>query len=456
MAAVELSVELHDPDKVYLDGEKIRGEIVVRSEKNVTCRALMVSTSWSTHGRGNVDRSTVEETEVFSGAWQAGQQYRYPFELSTASWPPTHYGNYLNVSHVVQAQAKLAWAFDPKASVEFVSWATQIPEDGQPQRAKGPTPLVLKLIGATLGIVLLGVVGMMFLFLVPVLLIAGGGVWFFRSYLPRSRTGKVECLLEPLQARPGETIRGTMRFTPQRKLTVNEVGYRIVCEEKCVSGSGSNRTTHRHEVVNEPHTLVEAAELLPGTMQAFEFEYRLPPHAPPSLDLSDNDIHWHVEYRIDIPRWPDFARKLPFRVGLGPHRVSGSSSGGEQTTGGPPARAPSVAESWLTQVAEQLRVSKEDPQRRAIVLEAIAEDDFQMEVLIEEEVGRPAEAADRYGGAWFAGVETQSEENVIIHFSGGISQPPVHQKWQGRAAIIGFIPNSEQLICSAFSEPPRI
>ena len=75
-----------------------------------------------------------EEQTCFEGAWQAGQDYKYPFKLHAGDVAATYYGTYLNVSHMIEARAKLAWATDPKAVVEFPLVANQSPDDLSPVR----------------------------------------------------------------------------------------------------------------------------------------------------------------------------------------------------------------------------------------------------------------------------------------------------------------------------------
>ena len=139
MAACQLVINVDDPARPRSAGESITGTIIVRAEKPVNCKALVARCIWSTHGRGNVDMGVVDDSSLFEGTWQAGQEYRYPFKLNTAAWPPTYYGTYLNIGHYVNAQAKLSWATDPKAQVEFPVTAANAPDDLKPT-TKPPKP----------------------------------------------------------------------------------------------------------------------------------------------------------------------------------------------------------------------------------------------------------------------------------------------------------------------------
>ena len=102
----------------YVGGEVVRGEVVVRVEKETTCKSLMIEVGWSTHGRGNRASDDVFEENLFIGSWQPGE-YRYPFEATLPHGPYTYHGHYLNVDWYAEARADVPWAFDPKDEVDF-------------------------------------------------------------------------------------------------------------------------------------------------------------------------------------------------------------------------------------------------------------------------------------------------------------------------------------------------
>ena len=68
-----------------MGGEPVTGTVVVRSEQGVTCKRLDVACVWTTHGSGNIARGEADGKTLFEGPWEAGQEYRYPFELNSAS-----------------------------------------------------------------------------------------------------------------------------------------------------------------------------------------------------------------------------------------------------------------------------------------------------------------------------------------------------------------------------------
>jgi hypothetical protein len=133
MAACELKIQLDDPQRPRTGGESVKGAIRVKTTERVKCSALEVSSFWSTHGRGNVERGEVDSAVLFQGEWEPVREYEYPFQLKSAAWPPSYYGTYLNVGHYIGARAKVPWSFDPKTQVEFTVVATAAPDDLKPE-----------------------------------------------------------------------------------------------------------------------------------------------------------------------------------------------------------------------------------------------------------------------------------------------------------------------------------
>jgi hypothetical protein len=273
----------------------------------------------------------------------------------------------------------------------------------------------------------------MFFFLVPILLIAAGLVWFFTSYVPRSRTGPVQCRVQPTSVSAGQACVCTLEFAPKRKISVNSVTATLIGEEKCVSGSGSNRKTYHEELQRTVERFLESTQLSPGQQQSFQATFQLPQDAAPSMKLSDNEVNWCVEFRIDIPRWPDFVEKVPVIV------VPSATfqEGGARVPGEP---------TWLEQVLEQLRQSAQDPQRLELVLSAIAADDFEVALNIEEEIAGPAQATGLRGGTWLATFDPLHDFDCSLHVPEGEPIPKNGTTWRGRMCIMGYEPDEEQLI----------
>ena len=322
MAKCDLSIELDDADRTYAGGEKVCGTVRVRADKDVNCSGLQIRTYWATHGRGNVDSKEVQSETLFSGQWLAGEQTEYRFELSVADWPPTYHGHHLNVDHYVEARAKIPWGFDPKTSAPFRVRPIKESE------TFGHRPKAIEIKGPIAAFVGIGMIAVFLVvafivsanigwFLFPFLLIVPMAVGIFivtRFLLPAWALGDVVCEFETERVAPGQQVRGELTIQPKKNVSINQIILVLSAQERCVSGSGTNRTTHRHNVLDQSFTIAEATSLRPNEKRRFPLTIEIPVNAPYSLSLDDNDLVWSANVRIDIPRWPDWRRTFPLSV----------------------------------------------------------------------------------------------------------------------------------------------
>ena len=104
----------------------------------------------------------------------------------------------------------------------------------------------------------------------------------------------------------------------------------------------------RTHTATKVQSLAEAGVLEAGKLQKFEFSYVIPTTVPPSLKFTDNEISWSSEFRIDIPKWPDWSKEIPFvvkpasKADLSQHESGALSAA---TTDATPEDDP-----WLTEV----------------------------------------------------------------------------------------------------------
>lgn len=451
MASCQIVIALDDA-KPRSGGEPITGTVIVRAEKDVNCKGLVARCFWSTHGRGNVDTGEVDKQTLFEGTWQAGQEYRYSFKLNTAAWPPTYYGTYLNVGHYVEARAKLSWAVDPKAQVEFPVVATTAPEDLKPTvAATQSTNIVGWVIGGIILVVLLGAFGVILIFLLPIILLGVGLYWFFRTFLPRRITGPVTCELKTPRVTGGDTIEAQMSFTPQRSSTINGIEWTISCIEECSSGSGSNRQTHRHEVLKEIQRVSDTLQLTAGQKRNFEFRYRLPETAAPSLKFSDNHVKWNVIGRIDIPSWPDWTKTLPVIVSpnasamasLMPPVVSPGLAGTTVVDTTVSSEKTLADQEWFRQVIKQIEQTQYEPDQLAIVIRAVRDFEFEVTATIEDEIDTPEfedeDQWDRLSEAeWWTAYCPAQNASLALAWSVTPSNIRPGVTWTGTAVIVGY------------------
>lgn len=446
-----LTIEIDAPETARSNGATVSGVVIVNNTKPVSCRGLEVTSYWSTHGRGNVDMGDVDQSMVFEGEWEANREYRYPFSLKTATWPPTYYGTYLNVSHFVRARAKVPWSSDPKATAEFTVVANSAPEDLKPTTKESPKSN--SILGWVIGGLILLVVGTLFgailLVLLPLAGIAWGCYWFFRVFLPRQITGAIESSFEPQRLGAGETIQGQMKFTPKRNARINGISWSLSCVEKCVSGSGTKKTTHRHEILRKTERLAEAGLLRAGLTQSFHFLCPIPETAAPSLKFSDNELIWEGELRIDIPRWPDWVKTFPLTVVPSKNSLAASTArtGSVEDdqfdelaalTSTTPLPQPEQA-SWFDEVVQQVLQSRRDPERMQMILAAVQGQVFSLRVEILERLMEPPRSTPGETGTWIRAYDRARDLSLCLLDAGRGNRPvPNIGEWIGLAAVIGF------------------
>ncbi|TWT94634.1 vacuolar protein sorting-associated family 26 protein [Stieleria varia] len=395
MAKCDLSITLDEPSGVYPGGGKITGTVKVHADADVKCKGLDVQSVWKTHGRGNVASGTVETVTLFTGQWTAGQSEEYRFELPIAEWPPSYHGNYLNIDHYIEARAKIPWAFDPKASVEFLMQPTCGPEIADAQASVSAkmgmigwiftSMIVFMVFGAILagcaGFFVAGAQNPFIFFIVGGIVTFIGGFIAMKYYLPKFLLGEVHCELKSIRVSPGEQVNGELKLQPRKNVPINGVTMKFVGKEVCISGSGSNRTTHSNTFYETETVLEPAGVLKPGVAKHFPLSVPLPGDVPYSIDLNDNDIKWSVEVRVDIPRWPDWSKSFDITVVPSGKQAVATTPTRTETTVSPPADD----ESGLTfaETASHIWSSKDDKEQVEMLVDAVNGLNFDIEAFVE-------------------------------------------------------------------------
>lgn len=439
MAACNLKVVLDDPNSPRMGGDVVTGKVIVQCTKECNCKGLQVTTNWATHGQGNVDRAVADEATVFQGAWQAGQEYSYPFQLKAASWPPTYYGTYLNISHTVAARAKLAWTKDPKAEAEFPVVATASPADMLPTRRQ-TTRLVKTIVVGIVGLIFL-IFLLLFLWFIAIIGVVVAIAWFIKVLLPKLKTGNVRSSVEPQRLRPNDQLKGHLELAPKLGLRVNGVSYTVSCTEQCSSGSGSTRQHHNHTVLKQQVSLADAQVLAAGQRHSYDFDFQIPPTAPPSIKLTDNAIVWAVEMRVDIPKWPDWTQVTNVIVeptGEVPQPSKHFADGALR----------SEEDKWLEQVLNQLRDCDDDAEQKRTVLEAISQLEFSLTIEgIEEDTDPPeSDHLPQDSGQWVSAIETRRDLYIDLFIPQNLALPKTSEQLTIRVGILDLDAETDCLV----------
>lgn len=439
MAACTLKIELDDPAAIWRGGDTVTGSVVVQTTTAVRCQGLVVSMRWTTHGRGNVDKGEGDQQILFQGAWEPGREYRYPFQLRCTDWPPTYYGTYLSVSHFIAAQAKVPWSVDPKTQREIMVVARQAPADLAPSQFSiwRTIPRPAWPVAAVLAVVFLLLFSGLLLILLPIAGVAAACYWFFRVFLPTRLLGKVAFAVDQSRVAAGTPVTGRLQFTPPRTVSIDGIEWTVTCGEKCESGSGSNKQTHRHEVLKLREQIAEPGSLPVGQPQTFHFSTLIPPEAPVSLKFHSNELTWKGELRIAILRWPDWVKTVPLLVAPGADAAEAIAAPQVDQEAASPGGASD--EAWFTEVLEQVARSRDDPGRLRTVLNAIQGQQFVLRAELSPPVAEGPMHAMSESGTWTSAVCRPQGAELWLFWPAPL-QPPSQRRtdWSGKATAVGY------------------
>ena len=317
MSKCDLSIELDKKNRVYRGGDLIRGAVHVRVNRDVDCRGIILDGMWRTHGRGNRASGKYYHGTVYSGPLKKGDRQKYNFEIPTPHGPVSYRGKLLNIDHYLSARVDIPWAFDPTCESDFILMpGSTTPVSVTSHHATATANGISKIIGLVCAIFFL-CIG---LILIPVfgfgliLMVVGGVLLFFssRKFLAERKIGEVEVQADKF-ATSGKTIPIGVRFTPKSKGTINRITAKLVGQEVCVSGSGSNRRTHKHTIYQDSSVLEGPANFSIAETAEYFGEFTMPKTTAFSFAASDNSITWAIEVHIDIPNWPDWHSTIRLR-----------------------------------------------------------------------------------------------------------------------------------------------
>ena len=322
MAKCDIRITFDNPDRTYIGGDTVSGEVYVQVNEDIRCNGIVLTHYWKTHGRGNTARGEKHEIQLTDSVpLQAGEELKFSFDFAAEIWPLTYHGHYINVDHFVHVGVDVPWAFDPKHEEEYILLPGERPPEFTGARgeviefekeateAKGIAKVILFIIVA----IFLILFAAFAIVLIPILLISGGIYWGWKKMIA-SRVGEVKLKMPHLVVGPGEDWPVELSFTPKKTFPVNGITVKIFAQEAATSGSGTNSTTHRHTLHEETHTLHPGGSLLAGEEFSERFTIGFPETAAWSIAESDNKVTWSAQIRIDIPRFPDWSKKAELQV----------------------------------------------------------------------------------------------------------------------------------------------
>lgn len=322
MSKCQISIIFDRPDRVYFGGETIRGNARITVQDDTQGKGIKLTHFWKTHGRGNTNTGLTETIELAGPQLlMAGDELDLPFEIVAPTHPITYHGNLIYVDHYVRVDVAVPWARDPWSEEEYILRPGNPPPQMTGQRdqlvsLKPPAAKlgwITKTILTLLAVAFMGVIAVFATIMLPVILVIVAIVWIRKTAIA-ARVGNVEVAMPHLIVAPEEQWPVSIRFTPRKSFTINSITVQIIADESASSGSGSNRTTHKHNLVSVRHVLHEGGLLRAGETVDKEAQITFPGFKAFSFEESDNSIKWKAEVRIDIPRFPDWSKTEALQV----------------------------------------------------------------------------------------------------------------------------------------------
>ncbi|MBC7964594.1 MAG: hypothetical protein H7Z17_01615, partial [Fuerstia sp.] len=254
-------------------------------------------------------------------SYSPGGEHVLSFSLLAPAHPVTYHGTMINVDHYVTVQMNVPWAFNPKAEEDYVLAPGEPPAHFVGSRnaiialtpAAGASSIVGKVVLGIIVAAVLMAVAVFALFLLPIILLIAGFIWFRRKALA-GRLGEVKLSIPHVVVAPGEQWTARIQFQPRKQFRINSIGLTLLGKESATSGSGTKAKTHTHKIL-EQKLVVRANDMLTaGEPVSEEFTLAFPATDAFSLELSDNKIQWTAIVRIDIPAFPDWSKTQPLQI----------------------------------------------------------------------------------------------------------------------------------------------
>ena len=312
----EIKIQFNNNKRSYITGEKVSGNDIFTANETFDCRKLEITYQWSTHGKGNVSKQIIDTCIDPPGRLIAGREYKVPFSFTVSHYPITYHGEYVNVDHCIHARADVAWKIDPTAFEEFLVGPGNGCTAAYTDKSKVPSKMTGKQ-GVFIGYLIFFVVIIAFLFLMLPFAIIGiliFAIYKFKQYLVKKKLGNIVVNFPNKPVSRGETIPVTITFTPEDNFIISKIACTLECEELAVSGSGTNKTTHKKAVVKLESATAENYAVERKKSNSFTLTLTIPQDAPYSFDILDNHVNWNYSLYVHIPSWPDYRKNFKVLV----------------------------------------------------------------------------------------------------------------------------------------------
>lgn len=324
MSKCQISITFDRGDRIYFGGETVSGKVRLLVDQQTKSNGVKLTHRWKTHGRGNADSGPIEEIVLVEPrTLQAGEQFEFPFAVTSPTHPITYRGHLVYIDHYIRVDVDVPWARDPFAEEEYELRPGNRPElfTGERNKVVSLTaqpaatnvgPVAKMILWGILAFILV-VVAMTAFFLLPIILIVAGFIWVKKKAL-KSRLGEVEVSVPHVLVAPTEEWTLGIRFTPRKSFVVNSIYAELIAEESATSGSGTNKTTHKHKVLTERYVLREGGPIQFEEPVDEKMTITFPDTRAYSFEFSDNSLKWTINFCIDMPGFPDWTHTQPLQI----------------------------------------------------------------------------------------------------------------------------------------------
>ncbi len=341
-----LKILLDQPGGRYRPGEAISGVVEIAPLDGVEAVTLTLSLHWQTDGGGDQAAGLRHGLTLFEGGLPPGRLQRFSFSFDAPDGPLTYHGDLLHVAWRLTAHADIPWARDATAEQEVViagSPATplaalfpQMPlgdaldvlVEAEPETFQAALPAQQQLADfRRRGAVLLGYGKKVFYFFGGLMVVMGlaalitdpdaglpltlfGAVFlgfahfifrqFARFEAARTAPEEAQAVVEPALARPGETVRLTVRLREDARVTEATAvlqGEEHVTYERRTVENKTETESRVHLFFEQPAALQPTRRSAGAALQA---SFTLPPEAPCSFNAAHNALRWRIAFSLEI------------------------------------------------------------------------------------------------------------------------------------------------------------
>ena len=331
MSRCDIQITFNKGERIFTVGEEVSGVVNIKANKSTVCHAIHIVWQWRTHGRGNVAKGVTSEVieQVSGNELDEGKEYNFPFSFPAPSGPLTYRGHYLNVDWYLSARVDARGPFDPKGEEEFLL----LPAVGKEvslgpayntkfdSKVKGGCGVIFSSIFLAFGLfwvlmtLLMDAPFYFTLFGVP---FVGIGIFLvyrsLRNSLALNKLGEIAVILDERHFVPGEMLNCQVIFTPKAALDLKHIICKLQGKEQVIRGSGTDKTTHTHNLYEQEETKLEDTRFSAGEKVEAKIDLTIPEDAAYTFMAVDNKLFWEVEVTIDVKGWPNWVQSYPITI----------------------------------------------------------------------------------------------------------------------------------------------